>query len=973
MKKMNFLNVKISTLVILMFVFFNAFSQKKYTYESVENDPLNARIYTLDNGLKVYMSVYKDAPRIQTAIAVKTGSKHDPADNTGLSHYLEHLMFKGSKQFGTIDFEKENVFLTQIENLFEEYRKLTDPQQRKDTYKIIDSISNVAATYAIANEYDKMMASMGVKGTNAYTSVEQTVYINDVPTNQFDKWLDVEYSRFTEPIFRIFHTELETVYEEKNMSLDNDGRKIYEALLNNLYPKHNYGQQTVLGAPEHLKNPSILSLKEYFNNRYVPNNMAFVLSGDFDPEYVIKRIDETFGKMKPKPLSNYVSPVEKPIDMPIEKEVFGPDAENMMMAFRFPGSKSKEAEMLTIMDLILSNSNAGLIDINLIKAQKVLSAGSFVYSKADYTSHIFSGKPKTGQSLEEVKQLLLEQIEEVKKGNFPDWLIPAIINNLKLSEIREMESNRARNSVMIHSFVHDIKWADKVSKIKRLSQITKKDIVDFANKYYSNNYVVVYKRTGATTETAKIEKPEITPVKINRDAHSEFYKKITSAPIKPIEPVFLNYDKDIVTFKTKNNIAVNYLKNTESETFSLYYIFDMGTNHNKNLSIALDYLEYLGTSKLTPAQVSEEFYKLACSFSVSASSEQVYVVLSGLSQNMEKGIALFENLLKDPQPNAEALNNLINDELKYRADSKLSKNVILWSAMYNYGVYGEKNPFTHIVGEAELRSLKPETLINTIKELTSYEHRILYYGSHSQQDLNNLLSKYHVIPKTLKALPAETPFVELPSNKGNVYVVDYDMKQVEIIMLSKSAPYNASLIPQINVFNEYFGAGMSSIVFQELREAKGLAYTAYGNFRTPSRLDRSNYIMSFIGTQYDKLSDATEGMFDLFNNMPESEKHFENAKESVVEKIRTERITKSSILFNYERAKKMGLNYDIRKDVYAKAPQMKLGDIKNFQTKYLKDKNYTILILGKKDKMDIEVLKKYGDVHFLNLNDIFGY
>jgi len=960
-------------LALLLLTALQSFSQKVYKYESVPGDPLKARIYTLNNGLKVYMSVYKDAPRIQTAIAVRTGSKNDPEDNTGLSHYLEHLMFKGTTHFSTKNFEKEKVYLAKIDSLFEIYRKQTDPEQRKNTYKIIDSVSNIAASFAIANEYDKMMSALGVKGTNAYTSVDQTVYINDVPSNQISKWFDIEFDRFTNPVFRIFHTELETVYEEKNMSLDNDGRKIYEALLSALFPTHNYGKHTTLGRPEHLKNPSILSLKEYYSNRYVPNNMAVVLSGDFDPDALIKKIDETFGQMKPKKLNDYVPPVEKAITQPIVKEVVGPDAESVMMAFRFGGVKSDDIDKLTIMDYILANSTAGLIDLNLVQAQKVLSAGSSVYEMTDYSAHIFSGKPKQGQKLEEVKDLLLAQVELVKKGDFPDWLIPAIINDLKLAEIHESESRNSRNSSMIEAFVSGISWTDKVNRMKRLSQITKKDIVDFANKNYNNNYVIVYKRTGANPEVAKIEKPKITPVVIDRDSQSDFFKNITAKKADPIEPVFLDYSKDIVTFKIKDNIQVNYLKNTETPTFTLYYLCDMGNNHNKKLGLALSYLEYLGTSKLTPAQVQQEFYKTGCSFNVSSSEDQIYVTLTGLSENLEKGLALFENVLSDAQPNADALKNLIDDVLKKRDDNKLSKNVILWSGMYNYGMFGSSNPFTNILPESDLRNIKPEELIAIIKDLNAYQHRVLYYGSNTPEELTNLLNKYHIVPKSLKPLPQETLYTETLNTQGKVYVVDYDMKQVEIIMLSKSESYNPALAPQISVFNEYFGSGMSSIVFQELREAKGLAYTAYGNYRTPARPDRSNYIVSFIGTQYDKLPEATSGMYDLLNNMPESEKHFNNAKISIVERIRSERITKAAILFNYEKAKKMGLTYDIRKDVFEKAPALTLDDVKNFQMKYLKDKNYTLLILGKKDKLNTEALKKFGDIQYLTLKDIFGY
>src|SRR5690606_35003091 len=184
-------------------------TQKDYTYETAPNDPLNARIYTLDNGLKVYLTDYEDAPRVQTYIAVRAGAKNDPADATGLAHYLEHMVFKGTSELGTQNWEKEKVELDKIEALYEKHRNTTDPAQRKQIYHQIDSITGVAASYAVANEYDKILGAIGAKGTNAYTSVEQTVYTNDVPSNQLDRWAALEAHRFGELVPRLFHTELE--------------------------------------------------------------------------------------------------------------------------------------------------------------------------------------------------------------------------------------------------------------------------------------------------------------------------------------------------------------------------------------------------------------------------------------------------------------------------------------------------------------------------------------------------------------------------------------------------------------------------------------------------------------------------------------------------------------------------------------------------------------------------------------------
>lgn len=950
-----------------------AFSQKKYEYKTVPNDPLQARIFTLDNGLTVFLSVYRDAPRIYTAVAVRTGSKNDPSDNTGLSHYLEHMMFKGTKNYGTINYEEESIYLNKIDSLFEVYRSLTDTEERKAVYKVIDSISNIASRYAIANEYDVMMSALGAKGTNAYTSVEQTVYINDIPSNQLERWLTIEAERFGNPVFRLFHTELETVYEEKNMSLDNDGRKVMEALMQGLYPTHTYGTQTTLGSQEHLKNPSLKSLEEYYDSRYVPNNMAIALSGEFDPDMAIRLIDEKFGALKPRKLVPYDVPVEKPITSPLIREVFGPDAENLRIGFRLKGYQSQDADLLSILNMILNNRSAGLIDLNLVQAQKVLSASCFPYIKQDYSSHIFSGSPKSGQSLEEVGKLILEQIELVKRGEFPDWMVSAIINDLKMRELRSFESNSSRVSTMLNSFVMNMPYEFVANRLERLSRITKDDIVRFARENYGDNYVIVYKRTGVDNSVSKVEKPSITPIEVNRVAQSDFVKKIFDTQVPDIEPVFLKYDKDVHLFMLDKKVPVYYIQNVENDIFNLYYIADMGNNNDRRLGLALNYLRYLGTSKYSPSEIQMEFYKLGCSFFISASDDQVYVSLTGLTGNFAQGLELFEHLLADAQPNEEALQNLIADVLKQRNDSKLSKSSILWGALYNYGVYGLNSPFLNILSKDELNSLKAGELVDIIRDLNNYEHRVLYYGTLNQNALAQILAKLHRVPKKLKPIPAEKQFKELETNTNKVFVVDYDMKQVEIVMLSKSDRYRKDNTPSINLFNEYFGRGMSSVVFQELREAKGLAYSAYATYSIPSRPDRSHYITSFIGTQNDKLPEAMSGMIGLLNNMPESERSFNTAREAIEEKIRTERITKSSILFSYERARKLGYNYDIRKDVFAGVQKMNFDDLKAFQEKYLKNKNYHVLVLGNKDQLDMNTLRQYGEVEFLTLEEIFGY
>ena len=578
-------------------------------YETAANDPLNARIYTLDNGLKVYLTAYADAPRVQTNIAIRAGSKNDPADATGLAHYLEHMLFKGTDIYGSLDFEKEAPMLDKIEALYEEYRTIDmdDTDNRERVWNQIDSVSGEAAKFAIANEYDKMVSGLGAKGTNAYTSNEKTVYINDIPSNQIEKWLKLEVERFRYPVFRLFHTELEAVYEEKNRGLDNDGSKMFEALFDGLFPTHQYGQQTTIGTIEHLKNPSLTEIRKYFNKYYVPNNMAICMSGDFDYDETIILINKYWGTFDRKDDPSFEVIQEAPITAPVYSEVYGPEAERLFLGFRFEGANTEDAKMLTMVDMVLSNSAAGLIDLNLNQAQELIGGGCFPYILEDYSMHGFYGSPKQGQTLEQVKDLLLAQIEEVKSGNFPDWLVGAIISDLKLNQLKKLESNSGRANEFIDAFTLGVSWEDHQNEMDELGKVTKQEIIDFANAKYVDNYVVVYKRNGEDKSVLKVTKPAITPVSVNREDQSEFLVSLLAEEVADIEPVFLDFENDIEK-TTVGDVSLIYKENTENERFKLNYILDMGNDHDNRLKLAVDYLKYLGTAEMSPTEKEEEFY-----------------------------------------------------------------------------------------------------------------------------------------------------------------------------------------------------------------------------------------------------------------------------------------------------------------------------------------------------------------------------
>ncbi len=944
-----------------------------YTYETVTGDALKTRIYTLDNGLKVYLSVNKDEPRIQTLIAVRAGSSFDPPETTGLAHYFEHMMFKGTDEIGTIDWENEQIMVAKISDLFEEHRSTDDPEKKLALYKQIDSLSGIAAQFAVANEYDKMVSALGAKGTNAGTSNEFTVYLNNVPSNQFERWLKLEKERFSGPILRLFHTELETVYEEFNMSQDNDGRKVNQALMSGLFKKHPLGTQTTLGEAEHLKNPSMVNIMNYFDTYYRPNNMAFCLSGDFDFDKTIQLIDKYFGEFEPNEnLPEFVPPIEDPITEPIVKRVVGPQAESVRFGFRFDGVNSPDEKYVTLIDNILSNSQAGLIDLDLNQEQKVLRAGAYANFFIDYGMHVFYGMPRQDQTLEEVKDLLLAEIEKIKKGEFDDWLIEAVINDLRLSEIYQQESNYRAFGHM-STFIQHVDWADQVGFIDELEKITKQELVDFANKHYGDNYVVVYKETGKDTTSVKLEKPPLTPIELNREAQSEFLKEFVADSPEKLEPVFLDFDKAIDRAELKSGVELDYIPNKTNEIFSLSYIIDMGKNHLKELPIGVNYLPYLGTDQYSPAELQQEFFKLGLRMNVSTGDDRSYVTISGLDKSFEEGIKLLEHVLSNVKPDQDVYTEYVDGIIKKRADAKLNKSTILWSALMSYGRYGKISPFTNIFSEEELLSMNPGFLTDLIKDIYSYEHRVFYYGPRKLGDVKTTLAENHNIPDQLKEYPPEFEYIEQPTDQNLVFFVDYDMVQVNILTLSKDGPFNKNLIPPSRLFGEYYGSGLSSIVFQDIREARGLAYSAFAAFSVPGETDKSNYVYTYVATQADKLKDATGAMLELMNVMPEAPVQFESAKEAILTKIETERITKANIFWTYLSNKKRGIDYDIRKDVYDYTENATIEEFENFFNEYIKGRNYIYLIIGNRDLVDMNQMKKLGKVKELSLEEIFNY
>lgn len=943
-----------------------------YAYEEVTGDPYKARIYTLNNGLKVYLSKNTDEPRIQTVIAVRAGSKDDPRDNTGLAHYLEHMMFKGTDHYGTSDWEKEKPLLDSISDLFEIHKFAKTDDEKKKIYRQIDAVSQEASKYAISNEYDKIIGALGASGTNAFTSYDLTAYVNDIPSNEIERFLKLEYDRFSNLQLRLFHTELETVYEEFNMYQDRGISMMYQKLFEGLFDKHPY-KVDVIGLPEHLKNPSMKSVMAFQKYFYVPNNMAIMMSGDLDFESTVQLVDQYFGQMQPNEDLKHPEPVkEEPIAQTRTFEVTTPDQERIAVAYRFGDAKSKDVIYLELISSILSNGKAGLIDLDLLQKQKVLDLSVWSESMKDYGIFVFIGTPREGQTLEEVGGLIREEIGKLKAGDFDSTLIEAVINNYKLQTIRKTDDRGNACYDFLSAFINETDWKDEAAKINEMAKITKTDVMAFASDFFKdNNYVTVYKRTGENKNKVSVEKPTITPITINRESESMLAKEILSMKTEPVEPLFLDYQSLLKKQTLKDGIDFYYTKNIANRIYSLNQFVEISNVTDKKLALAFRYLPYLGTSKYSPEALKMEMYKLAMSFDAFSTSGRTYISLSGLDETFDRSLALMDEMISDATVNPEAYNNLVNDILKERANAKLNKNRIL-SGLIQQAIYGPKSSFTDILTEPELKAINPQELVDIIKQFSGYKHGYFYYGPDAETKVAKALKKVKT-PETLADVPAKVDYPELPMDKPVVYFADYDMVQTEIFMVAKDVKFDPALLPCQYMFNAYYGSGMNSIVFQEIREARGLAYSAFACVSSPRYADKSNYVRAYVGTQADKMATAIDAFKEMLGNMAKSEKSFDLSKENVLNNIRSERITKDNIFWTYMDWKDRNIDYDIRKPVFETIQTMKLDDVRKYFDEHIRPAKYSIVLIGKKSKVDFNYLKKIADVREFSQEEVFGY
>ena len=934
-----------------------------YAFDIIDNGPFTTFRYTLENGLELYLVPRDDEPTIETRIMVKAGSNQESDNARGLAHYLEHLLFNGTDKIGAFEYEKERVILQEIEDLFEVHRTTINETEKRNIYSKIDSLSYEASTYARLNEYTDLMVEMGIGYLNAFTNSIATGYMNEIPANQLEKWITLEAERFRNPVFRGFHTELEAVFEEMNASTENGYRRAIHKLREITFSSDQY--KAPIGTVEGVKNPSLLQTKAFFDTYYVPNNMAILMAGDFDPVEATRLIDEKFSWMQPKPL-----PKKKELPSPIlratiEDSITTPEKASLAMYFVHEAANTEEAILAEFVEMLVLNGYLGIVDIGQSNAKSNWLNTSYQPYYDGFSVHFFEGEPIDGVSVKELKKTILNDLERLKTGDFPDWLLKAVANDLNKRFSSSNGSNGGIVGSMQAAYMYDIPLADYFSKQEAFHAITKADVMSFAKKYY-NHHAVVYKKQ-EENNFQKIPKPAISALNTAKNnINSEFGKMIKSIPTEKIQPKLVDFNKDIHKSSLKNGAMTYFVRNTENDLFNLRIVFPKN-DHDQVLKIANEYVKLAGTDRYTPNELKSSLYQLGADYNIVTNEYGTSVYLNGLTKNLEASTQLLKHVLLNLQEDDTLLASIKKTELAKLENQKTNKYVLFQRAL-DYIQYGPDSHLQQVTTAKDLQAISAKDIIQALSTLFDYQHDIYMYGASPQEEITSVFQETLEQKSSLKNPESAPHRIRKSHDSTNVYVVDLPGKQLEIAFTTTLNTFNRRLHPLYVLFNQY----QSDKINEEIRETRGLAYSAASTFQYPNYAGEKYVHYTQVGTQTDKYAEVLPINYDLIHNVSFDESVFLKIKNRWESLWTAQRIVKNAILYHYERSVNRGTDYDYRKHYFEEVSNITIEDFQTFYQEKIAGSKYHLLMIGDMDQLDRKELDKYGRIVELSEEDLFG-
>ena len=936
---------------------------------NIANAQLKVKTTKLDNGLKVVMCEDHSSPQVYGAVYVHAGSKNAPADATGMAHYFEHIMFKGTDRIGTINWEAEKVYLDSIDIMYDKLHETTDVNERAAIQKKINELSLASTDYAIPNEVDVILTKMGGTGLNAGTAYDQTMYFNAFPSNQIAKWMDVYVERFRYPVFRLFQSELETVYEEKNMYGDGPINALQEYMFKEIFGEHPYGRP-IIGLTEHLKNPQTSKMREFFNTYYVANNMTLILVGDINIDEIEPMVAEKFGvwhsgEIPAQP--EYTLPV---FNGPTVKDVKMSPVKMGVLAWRGVSNSDQDYLPLSIASSIFSNGETGLMDKDMLDGN-IMMAMLMPLSLEDNGANIVMYVPNLlVQSFEDAESYIFANLEKLKKGEFSDDLFEAIrINMLKE---REQESEDLENlaELFLELESRNMTYDEYLAETERIKHITKDEVVAIANKYYNDNYLDIRSKMGSAPKD-KVDKPNWKPIEAkNTDAKSEFAKMIEAEEVPSVTPQVIDFEKDVVINKINDRFTMISSKNPYNDIFTLCVTHNFGTINNPDINRAVTYWEMQGTQDKSFEEFSLELQKLGATIYIYCNQSNTNIVIEGFEKDLDRILALCEEKLNTPA-NDEKKKDIIaqNDQMEKET---MKEDASTWGqAVRQYALYGEKSSYLTETPIKEWKKRTGEQLLNEVKDAVNYSGEVLFVGNLNPKDVIAALEKHNLVRNDV--VKAEKQYrVENNFTENQIFMAhSKKFRQSNIFMHVPSETLNENEKAVSLVFNKYFGTDMYSIVFQEIREFRSLGYTAYSYFGYDYLNRKPGFLFGFLGTQSDKTNEGIEVFHNLITDMPERMEKFNASKDALILSRASDYISFRDIPSNVSTWLEMGYKNDPRQATTEIIKKTEYKDVYEFYKKNVADRPVIIMMSGNKKKIDMKALGKFGNVKELKYKEIF--
>lgn len=939
-------------------------------------DNLKVKAYKLDNGLTVWLNEDHSQPSVFGAVVVKAGSKNCPA--TGIAHYFEHIMFKGTDKIGTTDYTAEKVYLDSIAQKYDELVATQNPEEREKIQKEINRISISAAQYAIPNEFNKLTSICGGSSLNAFTSYDLTCYHSTFSPQYINQWLELNSERLIHPVFRLFQGELETVYEEKNMYEDDNVSLAFQKVTERVFAPHPY-QYPIIGTTDHLKNPQLSEMMDFFDKYYVAGNMGLILCGNFKSEDIIPVIREKFSRIRPGE-----APVHTPAEIPqynkTPKEhvlIPIPLIKGFAIIWKGIPNNSPDEHALKIISTLLANEMGNGYLNQLTNSGKLLSA-EFDFSQLNEAGSIrLIVIPKLlFQSYHKAEELVFKQIERIKKGDFSEELLEQLKLNQKRIFQKNLENQRSRANQMIYLFSQNASWEDYLNESEKMNALTKADIVEVANRYLNDNYLYFKKKTGHYPKDL-VSKPNFKPiVPPNRNATSAYAQQIINEALTtPVSSCrTLDFEKDARQIPLSEYVTFYYTPNPINDIFELSFVFPQGTDQNPYLEPMTQLLWYAGTDSLDYNECRSRLQKLGGSLNFSTSTDQLEIKISGFDVYFDQTMALVSHFFQRAQADKKKIHQIISEEKIVRASEKKSPQSIA-EALLEYAIHGENSSF---LKKPEIKNIKrkgTEGLLALFREIQKSACTIHYTGKLPENQITQSLLQHFGLNAIHKAgeKPVYTPIKNY--NSPLIFFVDNPKATQSIIYSYTPSPNEMDTDFRSNslFFNTYWGSGMSSLLFQEIREFRSYAYQAISGYIRPDlhNKQQQSYLLCLLSTQADKTTDALSVLDSLLKNMPEKEDKIPAVKQTLRNLVYNNYPDFRKISSQIANYKYYGYDSNPNTTLIQQLNSMDMSTLRKFYKENVKNQTTCYIITGNAKRIDMEKLKQFGEIKKLKIKDIF--